>query len=253
LNRYLDRTGEDDGLAAMPLFLSLRAGIRAHVTASALKNAGETRAAAEMADEARRYLDLAHEFLRPEPCRLIAIGGVSGSGKSTLAAELAPALGLRPGARVLRSDVTRKLMLGADPETPLPASAYTREISHRIYDALRRKAAAGLAAGYSVIIDAVSLGADERKSFNEVARAAAVPFSGFWLEAPRATMARRIRARRHDASDATPAILAQQLGHDPGLIDWVRIDASGGLDDCLAAVRRVLSAGDHAAHRSAPG
>src|SRR6266849_5444224 len=34
LNRYLDLTGEDDGLAAMPLFLSLRAVIRAHVTAT---------------------------------------------------------------------------------------------------------------------------------------------------------------------------------------------------------------------------
>ncbi len=31
LNRYLDRTGEDGGLAAMPLFMSLRAGIRSHV------------------------------------------------------------------------------------------------------------------------------------------------------------------------------------------------------------------------------
>jgi aminoglycoside phosphotransferase family enzyme/predicted kinase len=240
LNRYLDRTEEDDGLAAMPLFLSLRAGIRAHVTASALKAAGGTRAPAEMADEARCYLDLAHEFLRPAPCRLIAIGGVSGSGKSTLAAELAPTLGLRPGARVLRSDVTRKLMLGTAPETPLPAGAYTSEESRRVYDALRRKAAAGLAAGYSVIIDAVSLRADERKSFGEVARTAAVPFSGFWLEAPHATIASRIRARRHDASDATPAILAQQLRQDPGPIDWIRIDASGGLDDCLAAVQRAL-------------
>src|SRR5439155_19472407 len=33
LNRYLDLTAEDDGLALMPLFLLLRAGIRAHVTA----------------------------------------------------------------------------------------------------------------------------------------------------------------------------------------------------------------------------
>ena len=34
LNRYLDLTGEDDGLAAMPLFLSSRAAIRAHVAAA---------------------------------------------------------------------------------------------------------------------------------------------------------------------------------------------------------------------------
>ncbi|MBV9375890.1 MAG: phosphotransferase, partial [Alphaproteobacteria bacterium] len=39
LNRYLDRTEEDDGLAAMPLFLSLRAAIRAHVTATAMERA----------------------------------------------------------------------------------------------------------------------------------------------------------------------------------------------------------------------
>ena len=39
LNRYLDKTDEDDGLKAMPLFLSLRAGIRAHVTATALASA----------------------------------------------------------------------------------------------------------------------------------------------------------------------------------------------------------------------
>ena len=64
LNRYLDRTGEDDGLAAMPLFLSLRAGIRAHVTATAATLAG-TDGGAAMAPEARQYLDLAHRALDP--------------------------------------------------------------------------------------------------------------------------------------------------------------------------------------------
>jgi aminoglycoside phosphotransferase family enzyme len=41
LNRYLDLTGEDDGLAAMPLFLSLRAASRAHVTAAAMERAAQ--------------------------------------------------------------------------------------------------------------------------------------------------------------------------------------------------------------------
>jgi aminoglycoside phosphotransferase family enzyme len=97
-NRYLDRSGEDDGLAAMPLFLSLRAAIRGHVTATALETTACGAARDEMAAEARAYLELAHSFLRPAPCRLVAIGGVSGTGKSTLAASLAPELGLRPGA-----------------------------------------------------------------------------------------------------------------------------------------------------------
>jgi hypothetical protein len=41
LNRYLDRSGEDDGLKALPLFVSLRAGIRAHVIATALVDAAD--------------------------------------------------------------------------------------------------------------------------------------------------------------------------------------------------------------------
>jgi predicted kinase len=242
LNRYLDRTQEDDGLAAMPFFLSLRAGIRAHVTATALERASGDLARAEMASEARGYLGLAHRLLQTEPCRLIAIGGVSGTGKSTLAAVLAPELGLRPGARVLRSDVIRKLLLGVDPETRLPPSAYTREMSRRVYDTLRQKAATGLAAGYSIIIDAVALMPEERRSFAEVARSMAVPFSGFWLEGPAAALANRIRKRRRDPSDATSEILAEQMRHDPGPIDWIRIDAGGGPEECAAVVRRALAA-----------
>ena len=242
-NRYLDRSEEDDGLAAMPLFLSLRAAIRAHVTATALEHAAGAAARGKMACDAHRYLDLTERYLQPKPCRLVAIGGLSGSGKSTLAAGLAPELGLRPGARVLRSDVIRKLLLGVDPEERLPATAYTRQTSARVYDTLRRKAAVGLAAGYTVVIDAVALTSEERSSFAEVARAAAVPFSGLWLEARPEAMANRIRGRVRDASDASPEILAQQLRHDTGKIDWVRIDAGGGAEDCLANARHALAAG----------
>ena len=241
LNRYLDRSEEDDGLAAMPLFLSLRAAIRAHVAATMLQRAAGGEDGEEMAANARRYLQLAHELLSPQSCRLIAIGGVSGTGKSTLAAGLAPGLGLRPGARVLRSDVTRKLLLGVAPEVKLPADAYTPEMSQRVYDALRRKAAMTLASGYSVIIDAVSLRPEERRAFGEVARAAGVPFFGLWLEGRPEAMASRIRARRDDASDASPEILAEQLRHDPGTIEWTRLDVSAGPDECLATARRALN------------
>ncbi len=241
LNRYLDRSGEDDGLRALPLFLSLRAGIRAHVTATVLRRAANQAKAEEMAEDARRYLDLAHQALEPQPCRLIAIGGLSGSGKSTLAAGLAPALGLRPGARVLRSDVIRKLALGAAPEIRLPAEAYTPEITRRVYDALREKAATALAAGYTVIIDAVSLTPPERQSFVEVAHKGGVPFTGLWLQADADAMERRLRDRRGDASDATAEVLARQMRQAPGAMDWIPIDAGGGPEQCLAAARRALA------------
>jgi len=239
LNRYLDLTDEDDGLAAMPLFLSLRAAIRAHVTAAAIDQTTHPEQRSNMAAEAHRYLDLAARLLQPQPRRLIAIGGLSGSGKSTLAAALAATI----GARVLRSDVTRKRLFGVAPETRLPAQAYAPEVSHRVYEALRRKAAATLAAGYSVIIDAVSLTPEERQSFAAAAKAASVPFSGLWLTAPASTMETRLRARRRDASDASPEVLTQQLRQDAGPIDWFIIDADSGPEACLAAARRELALG----------
>jgi len=236
LNRYLDLTGEDDGLAAMPLFLSSRAAIRAHVTAAAIEPAARPKLKPEKAAEARSYLELAAQFLRPRSCRVVAIGGLSGTGKSTVAAALAPSL----GARVLRSDVIRKRLFAVAPETRLPTSAYTAQVSRRVYQTLRRKAANALAAGYSVIVDAVSLKPSERRSFVTVAEAAGVPFAGIWLEAPPATMDRRLRARRHDASDASPEVLAQQLQQDPGTVEWVRIKAGGNPEGCLSAARRAL-------------
>ena len=238
LNRYLDLTDEDDGLPAMPLFLSLRAVIRAHVTATAMDRTAHAERKSEMAAEARRYLELAVRLLHPGPCRLVAIGGLSGSGKSTLAAALAPEI----GARVLRSDVIRKRLFGVAPETRLPASAYQPAISQRVYQAVRDKAAAALAAGYSVIIDAVSLQPEERRSFAAVAEAASVSFLGLWLAAPVPIMEHRLRARRRDASDASPEVLAQQLRQDAGQIDWVIIDADRP-EACLTAAQRALALG----------
>jgi hypothetical protein len=142
----------------------------------------------------------------------------------------------------LRSDVTRKLALGPAPETRLPAEAYTPEITHRVYDALRQNAATTLAAGHTAIIDAVSLTPEERQSFAEISRKAGVPFTGLWLDADAAAMESRIRHRQSDASDATAEVLNQQLRQDPGPIDWTRVDAGGGPEECLAAARRALAA-----------
>ncbi|MGD9616880.1 MAG: AAA family ATPase [Alphaproteobacteria bacterium] len=240
LNRYLDLTGEDDGLAAMPLFLALRALIRAHVTATKAEHGWGGGDRAAILAEVRAYLDEAEAALTPSPPRLVAIGGLSGTGKSTLAAGLAPALGPAPGARWLRSDAIRKLMFGTDPETPLPPEAYAAEITERVYHDLCEGAAAALRAGYAAVIDAVALREDERRAFAAVAVDAGVPFTGLWLEAPSDRLMARVGARVGDASDASPAIVARQLSRDPGSIDWSRIDAGAGSDATLAAARRAL-------------
>src|SRR5437763_2358199 len=227
LNRYLDLTGEDDGLAALPPFMALRAIIRAHVTATTAEHgwgAGDRSAAFA---EARRYVDEAAAMLRPAPPQLVAIGGLSGSGKSSLAPRLAPELGVTPGSRVLRSDVLRKRHFGLMPEEKLPPEAYRPEVTALVYRELCERAATALKAGYAAVIDAVALREDERRAFAAVAEAAGVPFTGLWLDAPADAMRARIGIRRDDASDASGAVLDQQLQADPGKLDRRHIDAGG--------------------------
>jgi uncharacterized protein len=237
VNRFFDLGEDDEALLLLPLFLSLRAAIRAHVTATAAEGAMQ---ASKPTNEARRYLDLALAMLAAEPARLVALGGLSGVGKSTLARMLAPLLGIRPGARILRSDVIRKRLCGVSPETRLPEAAYSAEISRRVYEVVCRQAKSALRAGYCAVIDAVALTEDERRSFAAVAEEATVPFSGIWLTASPEVMTARLQGRRGDASDATVEVLRQQLAHDPGTMDWTRIEIAGDHDAGLAAVRGAL-------------
>jgi aminoglycoside phosphotransferase family enzyme/predicted kinase len=233
-NRYLDVGDESDGIAAMPLFLSLRAWVRAHVTATAAKSGAGDDA------EARRYFDLARAFLKPHAPRLIAVGGLSGTGKSTIAALLAGRLAAT-SARVLRSDVIRKRLFGVAPEQRLPAEAYAKNTTRRVYARLETEAASAIEAGSSVIIDAVSAKAEERAAFAALAQRLNVPFAGIWLEAPPAILRQRIGARKNDASDADLAVLERQRGYDLGAMDWHRIDAASTPDVVANAALEAIS------------
>ena len=240
LNRYLDRTGDGGGLAALPLFLSLRAGIRAHVTAAAASRQLATEQS-NHAGESRAYLAMATELLSPRVPRLIAIGGLSGTGKTSLAHALAPGLGPVPGARIIRSDALRKRSFSVTPETRLPASAYEHEATERVYRALYDEAQETLAGSYAVLADAVFLRPEERHAIEEVAGGKGVRFDGLWLEAPPEHLARRIEARKNDASDADVAVMRRQLTLDPGRIAWHRIDAGGDLARTVEQARVVLA------------
>jgi len=243
LNRYLIETNraEDlDALAAMPFFLSIRAAIRAKVTAARLKQGG-TDPKDAIARSARQYFDFACRFINPAPPWLLAVGGLSGTGKSGLARTLAPELAPSPGAVLLRSDVERKLMLGKDEHDRLPASAYTPEVTARVYATVADKARRALAAGHSAVVDAVFARPHERALMAQSAQALGVPFHGIFLVADLDTRLARVGARERDASDADAAVARGQESYDLGQLDWARVDASGTPEQTLARARETLS------------
>lgn len=241
-NRYLDMTDEGAGVAAFPLFLSMRAAIRAHVEAKAAGLQDDPREAERHRASARAYLAAALAFLEPPAPRLVAIGGLSGTGKSTLAGLLAPDIGGAPGARWLRTDVLRKRLAGVAPERPLPAEAYAPGQSARVYQRLVEEAAAHLDAGRSVIVDGVFARPEERARIGQVAAGQGAPFAGIWLEAPEALLTARVSARSGDASDADAAVVARQLDYRIGdLGRWRRIDASSTPDEVRASVLRAIA------------
>ncbi|MCW3475976.1 bifunctional aminoglycoside phosphotransferase/ATP-binding protein [Limobrevibacterium gyesilva] len=225
LNRYVARTGDWDMVAGLPLFLSLRAMVRAHVEA---RNG--------RAPVAERYLRQALDYLRPAPPVVVAVGGLQGTGKSTLARALAPLLGPAPGALVLRSDEIRKRQHAAAPEDRLPPAAYTPEASRAVFAEMARAVGDVAAHGHAAIADATFIDPVHREA---VARAAgAAPFLGVWLQAPLAVLEARVAGRTGDASDADLAVLRQAAAADPGPGSWRAVDATDG----EAARQAVLDA-----------
>jgi hypothetical protein len=239
LNRYLEIANEHDGLAALPLFLSCLAAIRAHTAVAKAKAVGCSNS--EDSQMANALLDAAVSYLDPVRPRLVAIGGVSGTGKSTVARRLAPLLGVTPGAIVIRSDVLRKQLLGVAQTVRLPSSAYAPEVTQNVYARMAELASAVLASGYSVIADAVHGNLMEQTAIEEVARIAGVRFDGIWLDAPAEILESRIRLRQGDASDATVDVLRAQRRSVVQPQRWIQVSASGSESENFENARRVLA------------
>jgi hypothetical protein len=239
LNRYLARTGDYTGMGALPLFLACRAAIRAHVTVTAAIVA-EATIFRNKAHEATQLLELSVDYLTPKGVRLIAIGGLSGTGKSTLAASLAPTIGRRPGAIVVRTDELRKELWGIGDELRLPQGAYSKEFSSRVYAVLAERTSLILKSGQSVIADGVFGTRPERDAVRQLAEALGISFSGLWLEGPQPILEKRIEGRIEDVSDATVAVLHSQMRDVEVPHDWKQIFVAGPAREILSKAKRAL-------------
>ncbi|MDJ0930110.1 MAG: AAA family ATPase [Breoghania sp.] len=114
-------------------------------------------------------------------------------------------------------------------------------MTREVYVRLCEKAEVALAAGASIVVDAVFAAPEERSQIAAIARKLEVRSRAFWLEADFATMSGRVEQRANDASDADVAVLRRQLVYDLGEISWTRIDASGTREETRARVEAALA------------
>jgi aminoglycoside phosphotransferase family enzyme/predicted kinase len=238
LNKYLEQTGDLDGLSVLRYYQVYRALVRAIVTTIQVGSQ-----AGAISDRARAYFQLAERYTQPQKAAIVITYGVSGSGKTTATQEILEQL----GAVRLRSDIERRR--GGDQavadKQKSAAERYTPAARDAVYDKLLRKTEIGLAAGYPLIVDATFLRRKHRDDFRDLAGRLGVPFVILAFDVDPATLRQRIAARQqagNDASEATLAVLEQQLAQREPLTDEERQYAIAIRDgDVRPAIERLRS------------
>lgn len=250
LNDWLEHSGDFAGLALLDYYLVYRAMVRAKIARmrAAQPDIGATARQQALADY-RLYIELAQRFCLPRSPALIVMHGRSGSGKSVLAGAICAEI----GAIRVRSDVERKRLHGL---APLARSAsttgggiYDAATTQATYAELARLAGVILDAGRTAVIDAAFLKRDERDLLRAVAARHAVPLLLIACTADEATLAQRVTARQHAASDASEAdlqVLKMQAGWQEALDE-----AAGADEHRLSIDTACLSSADAVARVSA--
>lgn len=252
LNRWLEQSGDYDGLTGWQWYFAYRALVRAKVAALRLQQP-DVDAAEQTAkrQELAKYIDLASRSIQPRKTALIVMHGLSGSGKSYIAQGITE----RFGAIQLRSDVERKRLFGQwgiPGAKRLTGDMYASEVTQTVY----REILAGLvprilAAGFPVVIDATCLKHWQRSVFRELSDQLGVPYLMLDVRADWETMRQRLLRRQvagGDPSDADLAVLDRQLaGCEPLTTDEqshslvVDTNSTGWQENLDTELRRSLS------------
>ena len=213
LNVYLEESGDFDGLRVLTFYKVYRAMVRAKVAAlrAGQQVAGEQQRCWE---EVGTYLDYAKSALELRCPSLVMTHGVSGSGKTY---QTEPLLH-QPGVIRIRSDVERKRMEelnGAARVACKPGEGlYSAANKNAVYEHLRQLAEVVLRAGWTVVLDATFLLAENRLPFFQLATQLHVPIKILHFEAAEKVLRARLQERGQrgdDASDAGWDVLQAQL------------------------------------------
>ncbi|QHE78297.1 AAA family ATPase [Hydrogenophaga sp. PBL-H3] len=216
LSDWLDASGDTTAPDVLPFFAVYRALVRAKVAVIRSTQAGAD--VAVSLQEARGYTALAQRIAHPPEPQLVITHGLSGSGKTWASTRWLQAETSGRAIR-LRSDVERKRLHGLSATqasgSGLNSGLYSPQAHTDTYAHLLARAQHLLQEGWSVLVDAAFLRHHEREAFCALARSLACPFHILATEAPLAVLRERITARQAhgaDASEATVAVLEQQLG-----------------------------------------
>jgi uncharacterized protein len=217
INRYLQETGDYEGLVLLRYYLVYRALVRAKVVLLRIKQNPDNETSQQILNDYRAYAGLAEQFTKKSRVEMIITHGFSGSGKSTYAAQLAEKI----SAIQIRSDIERKRLFGylADVKTvsDIDTGLYTAEAGQKTYAHLVSLAKAVLESGFTVIVDAAFLKREQRDLFRRLANDVNIEFTIIDFRASEAVLRQRVQQRQNDPSEATIAVLNRQLQTAQGL------------------------------------
>lgn len=214
LNRYLEITGDYEGMELFNYYRAYRAMVRAKIACLSWAQRNDADAHSHQEARFRQYLAYACGVARKPTPTLIITHGYSGSGKSRFADRLSQHL---PAIRI-SSDVERKRLTGyaanARTGSGLSGGIYTEAISRQTYARLMDCAERILKAGHSIIADATFLRSGSRLAFRSLAEDLQARFLILDLQAPESLLRERIQqrlAQTDDPSEADLAVLDRQL------------------------------------------
>ena len=220
MNRYLEATGDYDGVAVLSLFFVYRCLVRAKVAVIRSQERENVSDRDDDIDAARAYCVMAMRQVADRLPVLVIMCGLSGSGKTFVSGLLMAAL---PGIRV-RSDIERKRMFAPGEKEASSSGVgegiYTGQVSGEVYARLFAFADIILGTGHNVILDAAFLRESDRAAALAVAEQRNCAIAIVEVTATKEVMRERIRRRQAglaDASEANLEVLEHQLETAEGL------------------------------------